>query len=176
MSTRSYILKENDDGTYIGIYCHNDGYLSYNGAMLIDHYKNREKVEKLISLGNMSSLNIYLDPDPSKEHSFDDRQEDVSVFYQRDRGEEGQEACNITLEELNDPSSWIEYCYIYTKDNKWSYFKCGELDKGLKDLEEGLNEEYKNLGFNRPEGYYGFYTEDDIKHRIYEEEVKSKEM
>ena len=176
MSTRSYILKENDNGTYTGVYCHNDGYLTYNGAMLIDHYKNRDKVEKLISLGNMSSLNIYLEPDPSKPHSFDDRQEDVCVFYSRDRAEVNQEASNLTLEEIDSPSSWIEYCYIYSKDDKWKFFKCGELDKGLKDLEEGLKEEYKELGFSRPVGYYGFYTDDDIKHMIYEEEHKSKEM
>ena len=83
---------------------------------------------------------------------------------------------NLTLEELDSPSSWIEYCYIFSKDDKWKYFKCGELDKGLKDLEEGLKEEYKDLGFSRPVGYYGFYSDDDIKHMIYEEEHKSKEM
>ena len=53
MSTRSYICKENEDGTITGSYCHCDGYLTYNGAMLIDHYNTKERVDKLLSLGNM---------------------------------------------------------------------------------------------------------------------------
>lgn len=38
MSTRSFICVEQDDGSYKGVYCHSDGYLTYNGAMLLDHY------------------------------------------------------------------------------------------------------------------------------------------
>jgi hypothetical protein len=163
MSTRSYICKENEDGTFTGVYCHSDGYLTYNGAMLLDHYQSREKVEKLISLGNMSSLNERIEPDPLRPHSFDERQDGVTVFYGRDRQESGQEAMKITLEEIDDPTSWIEYCYVYGKDDKWRYFECGRLSEGLKDLGQGLADEYKSLGFPRPAGYYGFFTKWDIK-------------
>lgn len=44
MSTRSLICKEQQDGTYYGIYCHSDGYLTYNGAMLLDHYSTPKGV------------------------------------------------------------------------------------------------------------------------------------
>ena len=54
MSTRSYICIENEDKSISGIYCHSDGYLTYNGAMLLDHYSDREKVKELISLGDLS--------------------------------------------------------------------------------------------------------------------------
>ena len=54
MSTRSYICRENEDGTITGSYCHCDGYLTYNGAMLLDHYSTKERVDKLLSFGNMS--------------------------------------------------------------------------------------------------------------------------
>ncbi len=168
MSTRSYICKENEDGTFTGVYCHSDGYLTYNGAMLMDHYNSRERVEKLLSLGNMSCLNENIEPDPSKPHSFEERQEGVTVFYGRDRNESGQEATLVKLEDINDPSSWIEYCYVYGKDNKWRYFECGRLSDGLKDLQKGLEDEYKGLGFPRPEGYYGFFTPDDIKKLRYD--------
>ena len=177
MSTRSYICRENPDGTYTGVYCHMDGYLTYNGAMLLDHYNSKERVEKLLSFGNMSSLNINIEPDPSKPHTFDDRQEDVTVFYGRDRGEKGQEAQEISLEEIDNPESWIEYCYIFGKDGKWRYFECEKLNEGLKDLQAGLEEEYNSLGFPRPESYYGFFTEDDIKKLVYEfEKEKQQEM
>ena len=78
-----------------------DGYLTYNGAMLLDHYNSKERIDKLLSFGNMISLNINIEPDPSKPHTFDDRQEDVAVFYGRDRGEKGQEAQKIFLEEID---------------------------------------------------------------------------
>ena len=41
MSTRSFICVEQDDGSYKGVYCHSDGYLTYNGAMLLDHYNSQ---------------------------------------------------------------------------------------------------------------------------------------
>lgn len=172
MSTRSYILRENDDGSFDGIYCHQDGYLTYNGAMLIDHYKTKERVDKLMSLGHMSVLCEKIEPDPSKEHNFENRQDNVCVFYARDRNEKNQEATKIILEDIDDPSSWIEHCYIFTKDNKWKYFECGHLKEGLKDLEVALEEEYKTLGFPRPKGYYGFYTDSDIEKRIYDYKQK----
>ena len=141
MSTRSYICRENEDGTITGSYCHCDGYLTYNGAMLLDHYSTKERVDKLLSFGNMSCLNEIIEPDPSKPHTFDDRQPNVTVFYGRDRGEKGQEAQTVKLEDLDDPSSWIEYCYVFGKDGKWRYFECGHLKDGLKDLQQGLDEE-----------------------------------
>jgi hypothetical protein len=178
MSTRSYICRENEDGTYTGVYCHSDGYLTYNGAMLMDNYNLRERVDRLMELGNMSCLNPMIEPDPSKPHKFDDRQEGVTVFYGRDRGEKDQEAKLMSLEEINDPSSWIEYCYVYGKDNRWRYFECGKLQDGLKDLQEGLEEEYSKLGFPRPKEYYGFFTKDDIAFRkdAYEKEKSQQEM
>ncbi|MDD6846879.1 MAG: hypothetical protein PUE07_05125 [bacterium] len=168
MSTRSYILEEQEDGTYKGVYCHCDGYLTYNGAMLLDHYATKERVEKLISMGNLSSLHENIEPDPSLPHDFNDRQKDVCVFYGRDRGEKGQEAMTMDLKDIDDPSSWIEYCYVFGKDGRWRYFECGHLGEGLKDLQTALDEEYTKLGFPRPKGYYGFYTEDDIKKLRYD--------
>lgn len=164
MSTRSYICIENTDHTYTGIYCHSDGYLTYNGAMLLDHYSSRDKVIKLLSLGDISILKSKIEPDVNKVHSFDERQEDVCVFYGRDRGETGTEAKQVDLKELDSPYSWIEYCYIYTLDNKWKYFECGSLEQGLKFLEEGLDSEYRKLGFKRPKDVYGFYTSSDIEY------------
>lgn len=122
MSTRSFILMETKESAetreYPGIYCHWDGYPSYNGNILLNHYKNRDKVEKLISLGDLSSLGPNIDPDPSQPHSFDDDQPGVCVFYGRDRGEEnvGPKTYNILNLMLD---SWGEYIYIYTLEGKW---------------------------------------------------------
>ena len=100
MSTRSFICVEQDDGSYKGVYCHSDGYLTYNGAMLLDHYNNRERADALIALGDLSLLCEKLYPDPDKPHGFDydKRQPDVTVAYARDRGEKNTEARIVTPE------------------------------------------------------------------------------
>ena len=166
MSTRSYICIENDDKSISGIYCHSDGYLTYNGAMLLDHYSDREKVKELISLGDLSTLLPKLHPDKDKPHSFDfdKRQDDVCVFYGRDRDEIGVEPTTVDLEKL-DKDIFIEYVYVFGLDNKWRYFEGGDYKKtGLMLVEDGLNAEYEELGFDRPKDVYGFYTDEDIKH------------
>lgn len=139
MSTRSYIFKENQDGTYTGIYCHFDGYLSHNGSILLNHYSNREKVEKLISKGNLSSLAPNIDPDPNKPHSFDEPQEGVCVFYRRDRGGKDEDAIVVRLKQL-DRNHSIDYYYVFGLDNVWYYFNPGGLKYGLKKLPNVLKD------------------------------------
>jgi len=153
---------QKDNKNYEAIYCHSDGYLTYNGAMLLDHYSNRAKLEKLLKLGNISCLNEKVDPDPNKPHSFDygQRQDNVVVAYGRDRGEEKQESVVRTLEQLKN-WDWIEYIYIFDKDNKWNYLDY-PFDK-LKDVKTDLAKEYKQMGIKRPKDFYGFMTQEDIK-------------
>ena len=56
MSTRSNIGIQNEDGSVEMVYCHWDGYLSNNGAILRKHYLTESKIRKLIAGGDMSSL------------------------------------------------------------------------------------------------------------------------
>lgn len=56
MSTRSTIEIQRKDGSRQRIYAHWDGYLAHNGHILYHKYDTAEKVEKLIALGNISSL------------------------------------------------------------------------------------------------------------------------
>ena len=137
MSTRSYICIENQDNTYTGIYCHSDGSLSWNGIMLYNFYSQRKNVEELLALGDISCLKEKIYPNPKKEHSFDNRQKNVTVAYSRDRGETGVEAHIISLKNL-DEDGYIEYIYIFNKNNIWEYFESGKLKDGLKNLKEEL--------------------------------------
>lgn len=162
MSTRSFICVEQDDGSYKGVYCHSDGYLTYNGAMLLDHYNSREKADALISLGDLSLLCEKLYPDPDKPHGFDydKRQEDVTVAYGRDRGEKSTEARSVTPESARD--SWGEYLYVYTKENKWRYYDLHEDDPELRDVETDLAKEFERMGIERPADTYGFFPQTEI--------------
>lgn len=145
MSTRSYIViekkRESGEKFYEGVYCHSDGYPSYNGKILFEDYKDRAKVEKLISLGDLSSLGAKIEPTEGSGHSFDydKREKGVCVFYNRDRGETDVDAKEVTLEELAG-DIWIEYTYIYTLDGEWKVFAWDHLDKMAK-LEDALKDE-----------------------------------
>ena len=92
MSTNSTIAVLNPNGTVSQIYCHYDGYVSYNGQMLVDHYNNQELAEKLVFFGNLSSLFENIEPDLESEqiHNFSLPQKNVNVYYDRDRGEDDQ--------------------------------------------------------------------------------------
>ncbi len=162
MSTRSLICKKLDGDKYKSIYCHSDGYLTYNGAMLIDHYLDNDKVEELLNLGNISCLCEKVNPDPSKPHSFDhgERQEDVVVAYGRDRGETGQEAKICTMSTLKG-WEWIDYIYIFNENNEWEYTEY-PFNK-FESVEQGLEKEYKKLGIKRPKDFYGFWTDTELK-------------
>jgi hypothetical protein len=83
MGTRSTIALEFADGTVQQIYCHWDGYLSHNGAILEQHYMDPFKVKELIGHGDMSSLRS----DIGVKHEFDEIV-GMCKFYHRDRGEE----------------------------------------------------------------------------------------
>ena len=162
MSTRSLICIQRGKNKYEAIYCHSDGYLTYNGQMLNDHYNDREKVEKLIKLGNISCLNEKIDPDPTRPHSFDysERQDDVTVAYGRDRGEKGQESTLCSMQELKD-WDWIEYIYIFNTKNEWIY--SGYPFDEFKNVKEDLEDYYKKLGIKRPKDFYGYMSDDYIK-------------
>lgn len=89
MSTNSTIKIKRADGTETGIYCHYDGYIEGVGATLQLAYNTAEKVEKLLKLGDLSTLGYYTEPAAEKgEHNFEHRQENVCCAYHRDRGED----------------------------------------------------------------------------------------
>lgn len=170
MSTRSYICMETeatkDTGKVLGIYCHSDGYLTYNGAILIDHYNERDKVEALMNLGNLSSLGEKLNPNPEYPHTFDyrERQIGVCVAYGRDRSEPGQEAKEISLKTIaNDP--WIMFTYVYTLDGKWKYFENTDYTKieDMREVKEDIDAMFEEFEFPRPKNLYGFYDDEAVR-------------
>ena len=100
MSTRSHIGIWNEDGSLDVIYCHWDGYPSYNGAVLFHHYQEPEKIRELIALRDISSLAESVKP-AEGEHTFESPQEGVVVAYGRDRHEDGVDTKHFdTLEDF----------------------------------------------------------------------------
>ncbi len=147
MSTRSKIAIKKKDGTVEAIYCHSDGYLEYNGVILNNYYKDPNKVQTLINLGDISCLGPKVHPNPELPHSFDydERQEDVTVAYGRDRGE--KEIDKKVFRDLDTfkeslEGTWCEYAYVFDESNsKWFWSVIPYRDESnlnLKDLNDTL--------------------------------------
>ena len=56
MGTRSRIGIQLSDDSILSVYCHWDGYPSFNGKVLREFYDTKEKVTQLINGGNISAL------------------------------------------------------------------------------------------------------------------------
>ena len=79
----------------------------------------KEKVEELINLGNMSSLGYLITTE--EPHSFNNPVNGVTVYYGRDRGDQEEEAEIVSLEEWIENTTWIDYYYLFS-DDEWKVF------------------------------------------------------
>jgi len=118
MGTRSKIAIENADGTVTAVYCHWDGYPEGNGKTLAENYQHREKVQQLIDLGSISSLQEFVFPEGK--HSFQNPEDGVTVAYHRDRGED------LRKEQYDSAEDYLmsdveEYGYLFTTEGSWVY-------------------------------------------------------
>ena len=142
MSTRSLICKETTDHKYIGIYCHHDGYPEGVGEVLINYYNDSEKVERLLALGDLSSITARLAPNDGDEHSFDNPTDDVCVAYHRDRGEEFRPASEVHIETARE-DCWAEFVYVFGLDGKWRYVDlCCDPSKSIVEIPEKVAGDY----------------------------------
>lgn len=141
MGTRSNIAIKNNDGTYDFVYCHWDGYLNHNGVILWKHYRDEETIRRLVDHGDISSLRKRIDP--IGPHSYDDSEEDTTVFYHRDRNEDWDDVSsrNITAEREEDLR---ENAFLYLwKDGEW--WTCGGEERSLRKLLDALIDDEKSL-------------------------------
>jgi len=151
MGTRSTIALEFADGTVQQVYCHWDGYLDHNGAILKEHYSNPFKLRELIDLGDLSSLR----PEIGEKHAFSQfelRAEEVAgyklltenmcTFYTRDRGEDCPARKYKNVAEYFEGQQ-EEYDYILRTDGVW-YVRCYTTDGKWVTMEEARvsQEEY----------------------------------
>lgn len=160
MGTRSYIAKQIGANSYRTIFSQLDGYPSYLGVLLVDHYNTEEMVDKLLDMGDIYVLKPKLEPNADLPHDLMNHQKDVTLTFARDLHEDGFDATSKTLEELDE--NWeIEYVYIFTRENKWKYFAVGELNEGLRDLEEAVSQIKANEGEDDEEIYEEYDGENE---------------
>ena len=109
MSTRSYIGKQNKDGSIKYVYCHFDGYINGGvGETLFLFYKDEKKIDQLLELGDLSSV--------GKTTNSED-----TCAYSRDRGETLHIGEAASIEDFGRQATdnvFIDYVYLY-KDGEW---------------------------------------------------------
>ena len=132
MGTRSRIGVMHGDKVK-SVYCHWDGYVAHNGAILQEHYDSA-KANHLVALGDLSSLAkdigekhafSQFDLPPEEVEAYKALTENWCTFYARDRGETGTEfRVAHTFEEFLGQcyNCGAEYYYIM-KDGVWY---CGD--------------------------------------------------
>lgn len=102
MSTRCFIGIELESGGMLSIYCHHDGYPEGVGEKLQMYWDDRQAVEELLRLGDISSLGLSIEG---------------TEAYCRDRGEPLHPARIRSEEAMLE--SWGEYVYMYTLLGVW---------------------------------------------------------
>lgn len=122
MATRSTIAVIHEDGTVSQIYCHYDGYVSFNGKLLVTNYNNLLAAEFLVSKGDLSTLGERVTSQGAQgEHSFSNSEDGVCVYYGRDRGETGGEPRvfpSVHDYRLYAKRQEVNYLFI---DGEWLY-------------------------------------------------------
>jgi hypothetical protein len=123
MSTNCGIAVKVYEG-YKTIYCHWGGYPGYMYPLLRDWYGTKERAEALVSFGDASYITKRLVPSLDSDHSFNNPEKGVCVFYHRDRQEPwtavAPKMCTLARV-LKD----YEYVYIFENDS-WSCYEEGE--------------------------------------------------
>ena len=148
MATRSTIALEYADGTIGQVYCHWDGYLDYNGKMLLEYYSNPFILRDLIDLGDVSSLK----PTIGTKHDFshfgtDMKQEEyealygeMTTFYGRDRGETGTGQKTFkNFADYKENHQYEEYEYILREVNGTAVWFVAEHSDTYMPLSEALS-------------------------------------
>ena len=124
MSTNSAIAVKTSTGQYKTIYCHNDGYFDYTYPMLDTWYNTQERAEALVSFGDASFIAKRLSPSQGSGHSFDNPEEDVSIFYYRDRSERWVDNAPRILDRDN-AINYQYYTYLF-EDGQWKAYTGGK--------------------------------------------------
>ena len=116
MATRSTISVQHKDGSISSSYCHWDGYPSHHAPILLGFYPNIEQAELLVKGGSLSRLAEKVNPEQGDVHTFDNPQDDVCIYYGRDRGEIGTDPkLYDTLKDYNEFNDCEEYDYLYSE-------------------------------------------------------------
>jgi len=129
MATRSAIAIETglpEMGPCIihAVYCHWDGYVTNNGALLLKYFDSLPSAVALIKGGSISSLGEGIDK---------------TQFHCRDMGREMVPASEYgTREEFIENSDGLDYLYILNQSDVWEIFDMNKPWRGWQPVKDAL--------------------------------------
>ena len=116
MGTRSRIGIQLKDKSVLSVYCHWDGYPSFNGRVLNEFYNTPEKVADLINGGNISSLHTNVGWN-------NETLSETGPQYYTSRGE--------SIEENEPDNCGEDYAYLFTSAG-WTCYNVRSWDDNYK--------------------------------------------
>lgn len=129
MSTHSTISIEwLQDRTVSSIYCHMDGYLSYNGALLSIFHNSFARARRLIELGGLSSLGMDFMGAEGRS---------VSTFWPASCSMD--EDCDHTRYRCVEEMRGEEFNYVWAQKYDMWFVACDETHGKFKPLDEVLD-------------------------------------
>jgi len=129
MSTNSSISIKYKNGEYHTQYCHWDGYISHNGDILYKYYNTLDKVEELLSYGDISVLSKNIDS---------------CEFYCRDKGKD----LNIVISNVITEQA---FKYVF-KNDEWYVYDYYRWDDVIdEEIYYGEMKLFDALSFEIPE-------------------------
>jgi len=140
MATRARIGIENANGSIISSYHHWDGYPAGLGYNLIKNYVgDRDKFMLAVMLGDASHWGSKIYP-TTDTHSFNTPEDDVNVYYGRDRGEKDVGTRTFTdIEDFaaNYDCAGEEYAYVLRLDGTLTMFDRYKEER-IEDAEDEI--------------------------------------
>ena len=131
MSTRSQIAFAETESHARAIYCHHDGYPTWNGMILMEHFNTRDKARDLVTTDFPNRSLSGLDTDGSI-----DLFKGINVTGTNYHATETKNLMDVMVYDVPD---LIEYIYLYT--DKWMVASLyGEGIERFKSLDYVLND------------------------------------
>jgi len=124
MGTRSRIGIQLKDDSILSVYCHYDGYPSFNGRVLRDEYDTVEKVKELIDGGDMSC--VWTNAGWNNETL--PKMGPLYYTMRNESLESNAPRYDESIFDFLDKKNNEEYAYIWTVNNKWVCMKMNQFD------------------------------------------------
>lgn len=131
MATRSMIGILREDGVVTGIYCHFDGYIDNGvGQMLVEHWNDKDKVEELMKLGDLSVLGKTIG---EKVDFYSFLGNEQCLAYNRDRGEQRRGPTRyLDRRDFVSENDFASYFYLFD-GTEWQYSSGNQWWNLLRD-------------------------------------------
>lgn len=150
MGAKSLIAKQIDADTFRTVVCMAEGFLEYQGPLLLNFYNTPELVDQILDLGDICVLKPNLYPDPNFPHDILRPQYNVTLSYIRDLSY--GECCSkiLTSKGMNSMARLVDYVYVFDLTGTWKYAMSSNYSKGLRDIKMYLDVLEKGIGILGP--------------------------